>query len=113
MEKGAADKSYGIHVAKLAGLPDKLLERADNILVSLESKDKTLNHSDDDTKNTNSTDNYQLELFKQQNVSNDEFDVHVNEQNPVLEEIKQADLMSLTPMDVMNLVYKWKQEINK
>ncbi|KRM68377.1 DNA mismatch repair protein MutS [Apilactobacillus ozensis DSM 23829 = JCM 17196] len=113
VEKGAADKSYGIHVAKLAGLPDKLLERADNILVSLESKDKTLNHSDDDTKNTNSTDNYQLELFKQQNVSNDEFDVHVNEQNPVLEEIKQADLMSLTPMDVMNLVYKWKQEINK
>lgn len=37
MKKGPADRSYGIHVAKLAGMPEKLLERADVILKKLES----------------------------------------------------------------------------
>ena len=36
--EGPADKSYGIHVAKIAGLPTKLLERADIILQKLENK---------------------------------------------------------------------------
>ncbi len=39
MQNGPADKSYGIHVAKLAGLPDSLLTRADQILTRLETKD--------------------------------------------------------------------------
>lgn len=38
MQEGPADKSYGIHVAKLAGMPDKLLKRADSILNKLESE---------------------------------------------------------------------------
>ena len=39
---GPADKSYGIHVAKLAGMPDQLLKRADQILQKLENKENAL-----------------------------------------------------------------------
>ena len=38
--KGAADRSYGIHVAKLAGLPKNVIERAQNVLKTLESKNR-------------------------------------------------------------------------
>ena len=42
VERGAADKSYGVHVAKLAGMPDSLLDRANTILTSLESQTSTV-----------------------------------------------------------------------
>ncbi|MCL0329964.1 DNA mismatch repair protein MutS [Apilactobacillus xinyiensis] len=118
VEKGAADKSYGIHVAKLAGLPDDLLNRASDILSHLESKDKSIDNTSSDLSDNQKNDvkvdldNYQLELFNQKSVTtNQQADKLKN--TDVIEEIKKADLMSLTPMDVMNLVYKWKQEINK
>lgn len=43
IKDGSVDKSYGIHVAKLASLPDKLINRADEILKTYESKDKLCN----------------------------------------------------------------------
>ncbi|MFN1208343.1 MutS-related protein, partial [Enterococcus lactis] len=43
VKKGAADKSYGIHVAKLAGLPNELLSRADVILSDLENNNQKTN----------------------------------------------------------------------
>ena len=48
MQPGPADKSYGIHVAKLAGMPDSLLQRADVILKRLENDSKKVTHHEAD-----------------------------------------------------------------
>ncbi|MCF6515803.1 DNA mismatch repair protein MutS [Lactobacillus sp. S2-2] len=102
IKDGPADKSYGIHVAKLAGLPDDLLNRADNILKSLE------NHQDQEviekTKDNKDLQETQMQLFN--------LDDNENNQD-ILNELKNLDLMTMTPMDLMNKVYTWKKNINK
>lgn len=118
MQEGPADKSYGIHVAKLAGMPDKLLKRADSILNKLESEndftvDSTESYAEEkhiEEKNENETSEIQeeqLSLFQPEAVSLD------SNQSKILKEIKNANLMGMTPMDVMNIVFKWQKELNK
>ena len=118
MQEGPADKSYGIHVAKLAGMPDKLLKRADSILNKLESEnDFTVDSAESyaeekhiEEKNENETSEIQeeqLSLFQPEAVSLD------SNQSKILKEIKNANLMGMTPMDVMNIVFKWQKELNK
>ena len=88
--EGPADKSYGIHVAKLAGLPRELLENASTILNHLEAKGAA---------SDNSTFVEQVSLFEEERESMPEW-VH---------ELKGLNLMSMTPMDAMNILYKWQQ----
>ena len=127
MQKGPADRSYGIHVAKLAGLPDSLLKRADKILVHLESdtiqqaKIKAAVKNTIPKKNVNSTTNYeelkennsknqvkeQLALFEPETLKLD------SNKEQLLKEIKETNLVSLTPLEVMNKVYQWQQKLMK
>lgn len=120
VKPGAADKSYGIHVAQLAGLPKSLLTRADQILTKLEDKDdshlvQTTSNlvsasSLNDDKIDGTDGKQQLSLFN----DNDQKPHYNNSKDDrILNDIKQLDLMSKTPMEVMNEVYKWKQQINK
>ena len=88
--EGPADKSYGIHVAKLAGLPTELLKNASTILNHLEAKGAA---------NENSTFVEQVSLFEEEAETMPEW-VH---------ELKGLNLMSMTPMDAMNILYKWQQ----
>lgn len=86
--KGAADKSYGIHVARLAGLPQDLLKRASEILNSYE------NNSPNKTKDNN----IQLAMdFK----SEDKPDL-------LREKLKEIDVLNLTPLDAINILYELK-----
>lgn len=102
---GPADKSYGIHVAKLAGLPKKVLSRAEVILGQLESKEikqlpeiqKVEDVEDTVEKST------QISLFADENKNNDK----------IAKEISETNLMNVTPMQAMNLLYKWQEELNK
>ncbi len=103
VEPGPADKSYGIHVAKLAGLPDVLLKRADEILASLE-KQPVVEQTSASQKSQGKKEE-QTSLFPMQTIDDN--------QSEVVSEIKKLDLMSKTPMQVMNAVYKWQQKINK
>jgi len=89
--EGAADRSYGIEVARLAGIPQKAIERAKEILFILEKADLLKD------KNIKKTLPKQLFLF--------------DEENPVLEELKNLDVEKLTPLDALNLIAKWKKEI--
>ncbi len=93
---GKADQSYGIEVARLAGLPHKLIENARNILNQLETCE-----SKDNIGNNIKVDNNvkQLPLF--------------NECHPILKDIENAELMNMTPMEAMNFLYKLQQELKE
>ena len=85
---GGADKSYGIHVAELAGMPRPVINRAQEILAQFEA---TADDSADDPQ-VGST---QLQLF--------------SEADPLLEEIRSLDLNSLSPLEALNRLYEWQQ----
>jgi len=86
---GGADKSYGIHVAQLAGLPKSVIHRAYELLIQLERTSK-------DLRQDKITLPEQMHLFPQT--------------NPLLEELKGMDLNIITPLEAMNKLYKWKKK---
>ncbi len=118
MQEGPADRSYGIHVAKLAGMPEKLLERADVILKRLESTSET--HVEAQRKNkiepaqelSVSEGDVQLSLFAEP-AETKESTKAGRKQAKIVSELEKTDLMSLTPMDVMLMVHRWQQELKK
>ncbi|UQS86796.1 DNA mismatch repair protein MutS [Nicoliella spurrieriana] len=121
VEPGAADKSYGIHVAKIAGLPAPLLQRADVILKDLEAHaspiesqpQATLAATPKPAPASKSGDaDGQLALFAEPDRTPRTEPMSKNDQR-ILNELAQTDLMSLTPMDVMNRVYEWKRRLKK
>ena len=122
---GSADKSYGIHVAKLAGLPQNVVERAEHILADLEhhAADNTSVKSDE--KNTieksapekveytapeyneiEATDKPKINKLKFLQVAEMPtlFGVSISVQ------LKELDLMSMTPLDAMNKLYELQQQ---
>jgi DNA mismatch repair protein MutS len=89
VKDGAVDKSYGIHVAKLAGMPNDLLTRATGILEKYE-------------KNTRKV---KTDLVDQIAFNFDNPDVS----SPVLDRLKDIDPLKCTPMDAINLLYELKE----
>lgn len=111
VEAGPADKSYGIHVARLAGMPESLLQRADVLLKKLEktakkpaAKETALKSG----KTTNKTAEQQLALFVPETVAPVK-----HQQQRVIDELSQTELISLTPLAALNLLSKWQQELRK
>ncbi|TYP48684.1 DNA mismatch repair protein MutS [Thermosediminibacter litoriperuensis] len=96
---GEADKSYGIEVAKLAGLPKSVIQRAQEILKDLEENDgaRAKEPQIAATKDTPSDDaQLNIESLK-------------NEQ--VIRMIKELDINTITPLEALNLLYSIKQQI--
>jgi len=99
--EGAADKSYGIHVARLAGIPREVISRAKQILAQLEAE-----HIDGQgrprlagrTRGKPRHDPYQLMLF-------------VPSAHPVLEAIRSLDIDQTTPLQALQYLQQWKQEL--
>lgn len=89
VKPGAVDRSYGIHVAKLAGMPKELLGRAQEILNLYENQDKE-----------------HPILFNTQVA----FDfAETSENNEVLNKLEEIDPLKVTPMEAMNLLYELKE----
>ncbi|USS91249.1 DNA mismatch repair protein MutS [Fructilactobacillus carniphilus] len=115
---GPADKSYGINVAKLAGLPDQLLERAQTVLDQLEAENgqylTTQVHQSSREPDTSQATEEQLELLapapQPQPVGSSKL---TSTEKQLLKAIKQTDLMGKTPLELMNLVYQWQQQLRK
>ena len=84
---GGADRSYGIHVAQLAGLPRPVIARAQEIMEQLEASGGRAVHLDD-------LQSQQMALFP--------------ETNPLLDEIRRLDLNGLTPMEALSKLYEWQ-----
>ena len=93
VKNGAVDKSYGIHVAGLAKLPDDLIKRADDILDVYEKK------------------SVKKEVFTQTSLF-DMSEVDKKEENNELEEkIKSINPLEMTPMEALSFLYNLKKEI--
>jgi DNA mismatch repair protein MutS len=75
---GGADRSYGIHVAKLAGLPSLVITRAQEVLGQLEHSNTDLKPHDDPSR------------------------VTLPQPHPFIDEVRQIDLFSMTPLDALN-----------
>ncbi len=97
---GSSDKSYGIHVAKLAGIQSKIIKRASELLKHLLKTAATLNL------NTSSKSS-QLELFTNEEI------IEKNFLNEILEELKKIDINNLKPIEALQLILKWKEIINQ
>lgn len=146
--RGSADKSYGIHVAKLAGLPQEVVKRAETILIDLENtaptKEKTIISKDISDKNnidttikqdTAITNDTSQEVNYLQDNQNDTETSDYQEKTPTLTasptkklkfmqvaemptlfgvsistQLKELDLMSMTPLDAMNKLYELQQQ---
>jgi len=94
---GSADRSYGIHVAKIAGVPDGVITRANQLLAEL-----VVSHAGGSTgaKPQAAKAPPQMSLFK-------EYLPH-----PVVEKLQQTDLNALTPMQAFDLIRQWQEELN-
>ena len=86
VKNGAVDKSYGIHVASLANMPDSVIKRASEILSTYENKTNTV------YKNVNE----QLTLN------------FVETKNPIKEELDKVDVLKITPIEALNILYNLK-----
>lgn len=89
IKNGSVDKSYGIHVAKLANLPKSLIKRANEILNDYES-------------------NGNIEIKNQISFDLDEKD----EENIVLEKLKQINPYEITPIEALNILYELKKDVD-
>jgi DNA mismatch repair protein MutS len=98
VESGAADRSYGIEVAKLAGLPAEVIDRAREVLAEHEAAEQRLTDqlaSDDSRPRPPS----QLTIFTPLS-------------QPVLERLREVDLNRLTPLEALNLLAELKKQID-
>ena len=94
--RGGTDDSYGIEVAKLAGVPNEVVKRAKEILTQIESSDKSV------TVVKESTANDSFDLFTGLNASNE---------SEVAERIRSCDLNTITPIEAMNLLFELKKQL--
>ena len=102
IERGGADKSYGIHVARLAGIPEKVVRRAQEIQARLEVSDvggnnigrSILGETDEKPKDM------QMDLF-------------AYKQTELVEELKALDVMAMTPMDALNQLFMLREKARK
>ncbi len=100
--KGSADKSYGIQVAKLAGVPEAVIERAKEIAEELERSDIATGGA---KKAEPEEEPVQLSLFDTMGI----LPVEVKE-SPVEQELKALDLGNMTPIQALNLLYELQQK---
>ena len=87
VQNGAVDKSYGIHVAKLAGLPEEIIKNAEEILSVYENKPKEKQES-------------QIQLV---------MEFPEEKKDPIYEKLTKIDPLRITPIDAINLLYEIKE----
>lgn len=97
---GGTDRSYGIQVARLAGLPKEVIERAKEILWQLEGNGTAKSMVRRDAKVTKSTKKIQLTLF--------EADVH-----PILSELENLDVETMTPIEALTKLYEMHNKLKQ
>lgn len=112
--RGGADESYGIEVAKLAGLPDEVIKRAKEILITLEKKEAVLEENPQENiiissnkalKNKGYSSSATCCTPKVKEAAVTQIGFEDLEKDNLLEEIKSIDILSLNPMEGFNKLY--------
>ncbi len=95
VKMGAVDKSYGIHVARLANMPESLLDRAEDILCEYENKERKKNPEE----------KIQLTM---------DFEKEEEKKSDIIKEtIESVDVMHTTPIEALNILFELKQKIKR
>ncbi len=104
--QGGADRSYGIYVAKMAGLPEKVIKRANEILEGFE-QEKMFN------KNTQLRESNIVELKNEEKEINSthQFPLFYSKDSEIEKEIQELDLDMLTPLEALNKIAQWRKKI--
>ena len=90
--RGGADRSYGIEVAKLAGLPDKVVQRAKKVLRELEAENGV--------------------QYVAARKEEDQVSLAAMGEGEVLDALRRCQPDTLTPIEAMSLIYEWKQKLS-
>jgi len=101
IERGAANRSYGIHVAQLAGVPDAVSRRAEGILDRL--------HSNSEGQVTISAE----KPVKQRQPKEIQLTLFDAPPHPLIEKIKRLDTAHVTPLDALTMLHRWKSELEE
>lgn len=102
IEEGPADKSYGVQVAKLAGLPDQVIQEADSILNNLVEKSRE--SPPNQPEQVEMPEEGQMKLF---DITMDETEA------AVIDQIKELDIANMTLIDAMNVVNDLQQQLRQ
>lgn len=103
VSRGSTDRSYGVNVARMAGIPTPVVKRALSLLQELEAdRDKPV----------------QLDLFASLNYDAAAFDepqnlVQEEKTHPLVDELKELDINNLTPLEALQLLAKWQQNVKE
>ncbi len=92
--RGNADRSYGINVAKMAGIPREIIRRSQDLLYQLEAGQKKP---------------VQLDLFQSAQYASPSLN---DADNEILEQLGSLELQNMTPLQALELLYKWQTERN-
>ncbi|PEQ94215.1 DNA mismatch repair protein MutS [Bacillus sp. AFS006103] len=111
IKEGPADKSYGIHVAQLAGLPSDLISRANEILTALEQSDTQ--------QAAPKTEAVKVELVQEQPAQLSFFDEPKDvkkqelssKEKRVIDKMKELDILDLTPLQAINMLYELQKKL--
>ena len=108
--KGGADKSYGIQVAKLAGVPDLVINRAKEIVEELSEGDITTRVSEIATKDKVSRKKPKVKKYDEVDIAQMSLFDTVKDDD-VLEELKSLDVGNMTPIDALNTIYRLQNKL--
>lgn len=100
--RGGADRSFGVHVARLAGVPHPVIVRAHEIQARLEVSDINQNAIGKNIIGEEPT-----------NRKNEQMDLFEYGKDEVIQELQKIDVMALTPMDAMNLLFLLREKARK
>lgn len=108
--KGGADKSYGIQVAKLAGVPDIVIDRAKEIVEELLEGDITIRVNEIASKEKAAKKSVRHKKYDEVDIAQISlFDTVLDDD--VLEELKNIDVGNLTPIDALNTIYRLQNKL--
>ena len=106
LEEGPANKSYGIHVAELAGLPKSVVRRAKKVLEQLENFSGSSNGQMSFLEMSASVD-----MIPEESSSDSSSLEELKRLKPIEEDLKKISLQQMTPLDALNTIAKWQQDL--